>query len=68
MEGVRVGCGKAVFHTFLSTYLAIVRDPSTPHVTLVDKLSSGCIINESCQKYTHNHINQTKAQMSYIQQ
>jgi hypothetical protein len=48
--GVLVGCGRAIVHTSPSTSLVVERDPSTPHLSLIDKLSSNCIINESCQK------------------
>jgi hypothetical protein len=47
--GVLVGCERVVVHTSCSMSLVIVHGPSTPHVSLVGKLSSSCIINESCQ-------------------
>ena len=49
MVGVLVGCGMVVVHTSPSTSLVVVCNPFTPYVSLVGKLSSAYIINESCQ-------------------
>ena len=38
--GVLVGYGKAAIHTCPSTSLVVVRDPFTPYVSLVSKISS----------------------------
>ena len=49
MVGVLVCFGRAIVHTSPSTSIIVVCDPFTPHVSLVDKLSSAYIINESCE-------------------
>ena len=46
---VLVGCGRDDVQTSPSTSLVVMRDPFNPNVSLVSKLSSACIINESCQ-------------------